>query len=72
MEEVLITSSSLTLTFAVIAIVCVLLVLRIFDVLTGAPFSSTREKIREDSKAAAVYYGLRFLGVCMLVGQLFS
>lgn len=72
MEEVIITSTSLTLLFAVVAIVCVLLVLRIFDVLTGAPFSTTREVIRNDAKAAAVYYGLRFLGVCLLVGQLFS
>jgi len=72
MNEILITSSSLTMAFAVLAIVLVLMVLRIFDVVTGTPFSSTKKVIQDDAKAAAVYYGLRFLGVCLLVGQLFS
>ena len=72
MGEVLFTSATMTLAFAIVAIVLTLMVLRIFDVLTGAPFHSVREVIREDPKAAALYYGLRFLGVCLLVGQLFS
>jgi len=72
MEEVIITSSGLTLAFAVLAIIGVLLVLRLFDWVTGTPFESTREVIQADAKAAAIYYGLRFFGVCMLVGQLFS
>ena len=72
MQEVLVTSSLLTLAFAMLALVLVLVVLRLFDMVTGTPFSETKKVIKNDPKAAATYYGLRFLGVCLLVGQLFS
>lgn len=72
MEEIIITSSMLTLAFAVVAIIGVLMVLRVFDWLTGTPFNNIREVIQSEAKASALYYGLRFLGVCLLVGQLFS
>lgn len=72
MNEVILTSSMLTLALALVAVFMVLVVLRVFDWITGKPFYGVREVMLNDPKATAVYYGLRFLGVCMLVGQLFS
>ena len=72
MTTVILQSGMFTLAMAIIAIVSVMLLLRWIDKLTGAPFSESREVIKRDPLATAVYYGFRFLGVSMLVGQLFS
>ncbi len=72
MTNVIVQSGMFTLVMAFLAVASVMVLLRLFDYLTGAPFSQIREEIKRDSMSAAVYYGLRFLGVCMLVGQLFS
>lgn len=72
MSEVVFTSGMFTLVMAFIAVTGVMLLLRWIDKLTGVPFSSIREVIKSEPISCAIYYGLRFLGVCMLVGQLFS
>ncbi|MCW8923681.1 MAG: hypothetical protein OQK69_08645 [Gammaproteobacteria bacterium] len=72
MTEVIFQSGMFTLVMAFIAVAGVMLLLRWIDKITGVPFSSIREVIKRDPISCAVYYGLRFLGVCMLVGQLFS
>ena len=35
-------------------------------------FLRVLERIEEDSQAAALYYGLRWVGICILIGWLFS
>lgn len=35
-------------------------------------FLRVLERIEEDPHAAAVYYGMRWLGICILIGWLFS
>ena len=35
-------------------------------------FLRVLERIEEEPQAAAVYYGLRWMGICILIGWLFS
>lgn len=68
---ILFTSSAHTLLMAALAITMVWGLLRILDILAGTPFTKVKEVIYADSKAAALYAGLRFLGACILIGLLF-
>lgn len=35
---------------------------------TGVPFRVVAKRVNDDARAAAMYYGFRWLGVCILVG----
>lgn len=72
MINVILQSGAFTLGMALLAILSVMLLLRWVDKVTGQPFSEIRKVIITDAMASAIYYGLRFLGVCLLVGKLFS
>lgn len=53
--------------------ICVLFIgmfflLRLFDVLLGVNFKEAFNKIEEDGKALALYYGLRNLGASIAIG----
>lgn len=36
------------------------------------PFRAVLDTIEQAPKAAALYYGLRWVGICLLIGMLFS
>lgn len=71
MSEVLMISTGLNLVFAIVAVVVLVCLLRWFDKQAGVGFSEWITAVFNDNpKALAIYYGLRFLGVCMLVGAI--
>lgn len=72
MLEVLMTSGVYRLFFALLALVALFFLLRWFDQLSGKTFKNAYSRIQDDAKALAIYYGLRFLGACLLLGQLLS
>lgn len=78
MFEVIAVSSLLKLGFAFIALGLVWGVLRGLDYLMGLKFktilngSSSKKGIRDDSIAIAIYFSIRFLGTCILVGWVIS
>lgn len=73
MQEVILTSSLLTLVMAMIAGALLWVALRFLDYLVGFNFGDwiNRAK-RANHIAVAVYLGARFVGACLLVGLLFS
>ena len=68
MQQLLIVSTLQTLMMAICAVLLVWLLLRLLDRISGCKFTVFLEEIRNDSMASAVYFGLRFLGACLLVG----
>lgn len=71
MSDVVIMSTVLNLVFAVLAVVALVFLLRWFDKQAGVGFTEWIEAVsNENPKALAIYYGLRFLGVCLLVGAI--
>jgi hypothetical protein len=68
MTEILATSALLTVAYALFALIAAWYVLRVFDSLGRVHFKTTIGRISSDPKAAAVYFGCRFIGVCLLVG----
>jgi hypothetical protein len=66
----------LSLAAALVALVALFFGLRFFDILAGRPFRSKDAAARggvvniihSDPRATAHYYGLRFLGACILFG----
>jgi len=72
MEEVLFTSGVYRLAFALLALLGLFLLLRLFDKLSGHSFNTAYSRINDNAQALAVYYGLRFMGACLLLGQLLS
>lgn len=72
MELILLISTAQKLFIAVIALFAVWLLLRFMDNSVNQPFSSTLDRIKNhESIATALYYGLRFVGACLLVGLIF-
>ena len=53
---------------ALIALLATWGALRLLDSLGGKPFGGALNAIRGGSYATAIYYGLRFVGACLLVG----
>lgn len=72
MTEILATSTALTLGYAVAAILLTWGLLRALDRAAGLNPKETIRSITDDPKAAALYFGLRFLGACLLVGLAIS
>ncbi len=72
MTEVLVTSSAMTVTFALVAIIMGWFLLRWLDRMGGVVFEQTVKGICDEPVAAALYFGLRFVGVCVLLGMVIS
>ena len=72
MGEVILTSIVVKLLTALAALLIVWGMFRLLDKGTGHPFSEAMEKMYESPLAVAAYYGLRFVGACLLVGLLLS
>ncbi|TKA91822.1 hypothetical protein FAZ79_00515 [Guyparkeria sp. SB14A] len=72
MSEVLFTSTLFTLVMALAAVIGAVFTLRWLDRRAGHSFREAIEVLRHDPLGLALYHGLRFLGVCLLVGLLFS
>lgn len=53
----------------ILAFALLFLILRAFDWIAGYKFKSARAKWLEVPTAAAMYYGLRFVGAAYLVAQ---
>lgn len=61
-----------TALYALTALVLVLGLLRWLDKSAGRPWGYVIDTIREEPRAAALYYGIRFAGACLLVGMVMS
>lgn len=72
MYAVMATGSIHTLVMSGFAILIVWLVLRFLDKAANRPFTQSFEVINDSPVALAVYYGLRFLGACLLCGLVVS
>ncbi|MCW8918954.1 MAG: hypothetical protein OQL08_09095 [Gammaproteobacteria bacterium] len=72
MTEVIVTSTSLTLFMAFIALFLVWMLLRLLDISQGRDIHLTLNRIHDDPRSAALYLGLRFMGACLLVGLVIS
>ncbi|SEG12872.1 hypothetical protein [Marinobacterium lutimaris] len=72
MDGVLMVSSLLTLAFALLALFMGWLSLRLLDRMGGINFKETVGRITYEPKPAAIYFGLRFVGVCVLLGMVLS
>ena len=69
LSEVALTGAAQSLVLAICALFLVWLMLRVLDKLAGRPFGEVYETITRDAKASALYFGLRFVGACTLVGM---
>lgn len=68
MTEILATSALLTIAHALFALVAAWYLLRVFDQIGRVNFRATMMRITQDARSAALYFGCRFIGVCLLVG----
>lgn len=72
MNEVIGVSVLVTLGYAMVALILIRVVLSGFDRIVGLNFKEAIRGISNEPLAMALYLGLRFLGVCLLVSSLFS
>ena len=72
MDNIFLLSSAQTLAFAVVGALALWLLLRGFDKLNKKPFSETLGDMQHEPKALALYYGMRFVGVCIFFGMVLS
>nr|WP_245634998.1 hypothetical protein [Marinobacterium profundum] len=72
MAEVLTANAVITLMYALFALFAGWLALRALDVLGGVDFKTTAWRISSEPLSAAIYFGARFIGVCLLIGQVVS
>ncbi len=68
MTEILTLNALMTLAYIVFALFVAWYVLRVFDQLGRIHFKTTMRTIANDPHAAALYFGCRFIGVCLLIG----
>lgn len=68
MYDALLVTQPLSIFWALFAVVLVVLVSRWLDLRAGVSFKDVIAEIRQDPRAAAAYYGRRFLGICIVVG----
>lgn len=61
-------SLALSLTRVAVAAATAFIVLRVLDVALAIHTAPVIERIEYDAQASATYMGLRFVGVCLLVG----
>lgn len=79
MEEIALFAFVARLVYATAALILILFTLRWFNGINNrglrdktAGFDAALRRIRADSQAAAMYYGLRFVGICLLYGMVMS
>lgn len=72
MNEVILTSWLMTVSYAALAVVGGWWLLRLLDRIGGVNFKETVGRITSEPLSAAIYFGLRFLGVCLLLGMVIS
>ena len=72
MNEVLMTSALMTMFYAVMAVAVTWGMLRLLDVAGGLYSKKIIWRIGDDPRSACIYFGLRFLGACILVGLAIS
>ena len=53
---------------AIVGLIAAWFVLRTFDASSQIDFKKAFDKMEQDAKAIALYFGLRFLGVAILIG----
>lgn len=68
MENIILISTAQTLFIAAAAILLVWFLLRVLDRASGSKFRVIYAVIIQNPQAAALYFGLRFVGACLLVG----
>lgn len=68
MNDLILVSQTLDLFWALLAILLVVIVSVWLDRRAKVAFPESLSQMRRDARATAVYYGLRFLGLCLLVG----
>jgi len=68
MTEILTINALVTLGYALFAMICTWYILRAFDQVSKIHFKTTMRIITNDPHAAALYFGCRFIGVCLLTG----
>lgn len=68
MIEGLIIRLVIALAALVIGLIGTWFVLRTFDASSKIDFKKVFDKMEEDPKAMASYYGMRFIGVCFMIG----
>jgi uncharacterized membrane protein YjfL (UPF0719 family) len=71
MNEVIAVSIAVKIIMAVIGILALFITLRVFDKVADIKFKEVFDGIESDPRAAALYLGLRFLGVCIVLAATF-
>lgn len=66
MTEITLISFALNMMYLVVALFTVYGVLKVFDRLGGDDFNENKNIIEKEPLALGIYYGARFLGVCIL------
>jgi hypothetical protein len=72
MEDFVTQGFVLRIVYSIMMVVIVWLLLRGLDKLSGVNFKEIMGVIREDAIAAALYLGLRFIGVVVGIGLVVS
>lgn len=72
MTEMLTASAVITVLYALFGIFAGWLVLRALDFIGGVDFKRTVRGISYEPLPAAIYFGARFIGVCLLIGMAVS
>ncbi|MDO6466790.1 hypothetical protein Q4498_01590 [Neptunomonas phycophila] len=72
MTDVILVSGLVTLAHAFMALMLVWGSLRLFDSLGGIQFKEMMGSMKNDANSMAVYFGLRFIGACLLFGFVIS
>lgn len=68
MQEVILTSSIITIAWCIFGIIIAFLLLRLRDKAIGLPFRDVFKTIAKDPLAAAIYYGLTAIAVFLYMG----
>ena len=61
------TDMVIRIIYAILAVLFVALMLRVFDKVTGRPFTESYTIMKGDARALSIYYTGRFVGVCLLL-----
>jgi len=68
MQEIIFSGLALNGAYALLSILSVWMMLRMLDNLSNVEFHLVINALLKDEKATALYFGLRFVGACLLFG----
>ena len=71
MDSFLLFDFLIKLFYVMVALGITRLALRAFDKYTGVDFKKSFKGVQDDPKAFALYIGLRFLGIAILISSIF-